>query len=189
LFPDQGRENRFFVETPRKIFAHLLYLNLRPTPEQLTYWMCHAEEIDKRVAGTEMAAMIDRHAAAQRSGVLGSLNMVADAFKLLPNEGETQRTWSTVAWAREPLPFVVSPHERIGNSAPSSKTRNTQNKNHCCGGVVCVVGEAGLVGLEVPGIVPVPGVVGVPPYPELCPETDPNPGLAVEAPPNKLAFA
>ena len=30
LFPDQGRENRFFVEAPRKIFAHLI--NLRPTP-------------------------------------------------------------------------------------------------------------------------------------------------------------
>ena len=99
LFPDQGRENRFFVEAPRKIFAHLL--NLRPTPEQLTYWMCNAEEIDKRVEGTEMAAMIDRHAAAQRSGVLGSLNMVADAFKLLPKESETERRWSTVQWANE----------------------------------------------------------------------------------------
>jgi hypothetical protein len=32
LFPDQGGENRFFVEAPRRIFAHLL--NLHPTPEQ-----------------------------------------------------------------------------------------------------------------------------------------------------------
>ena len=99
LFPDQGRENRFFVEAPRKIFAHLL--NLKPTPEELTYWMCNAEEIDKRVEGTELAAMIDRHAAAQRSGVLGSLNMVADAFKLLPKESETKQRWSTVEWAKE----------------------------------------------------------------------------------------
>jgi hypothetical protein len=99
LFPDQGRENRFFVEAPRKIFAHLI--NLKPTPEELTYWMCNAEEIDKRVEGTELAAMIDRHAAAQRSGVLGSLNMVADAFKLLPKESETTRRWSTTEWAKE----------------------------------------------------------------------------------------
>jgi hypothetical protein len=84
LFPDQGRENRFFVEAPRKIFAHLL--NLKPTPEELTHWMSNAPEIDKRVAGTELAAMIDKGAANQRSGVLGSLNMVADAFKLLPSE-------------------------------------------------------------------------------------------------------
>jgi hypothetical protein len=99
LFPDQGRENRFFVDAPRKIFAHLV--NLRPTPEQLTYWMCHAEEIDRRVKGTEMAAMIDSRAAAQRNGVLGSLNMVADAFKLLPSERETKQRWSTVEWAKE----------------------------------------------------------------------------------------
>ena len=69
LFPDQGRENRFFVEAPRKIFAHLI--NLKPTPQELTYWMCNAEEIDKRVEGTELAAMIDRGAANQRSGVSG----------------------------------------------------------------------------------------------------------------------
>jgi hypothetical protein len=99
LFPDQGRENRFFVEAPRKIFAHLL--NLKPTPQELTYWMSNAEEIDKRVEGTELAAMIDRHAANQRSGVLGSLNMVADAFKLLPKESETTRRWNTVEWAKE----------------------------------------------------------------------------------------
>jgi hypothetical protein len=99
LFPDQGRENRFFVEAPRKIFAHLL--NLKPTPQELTYWMSNADEIDKRVEGTELAAMIDKGAANQRSGVLGSLNMVADAFKLLPKESETTRRWNTVEWAKE----------------------------------------------------------------------------------------
>jgi hypothetical protein len=99
LFPDQGRENRFFVEAPRKIFAHLL--NLKPTPQELTYWMSNADEIDKRVAGTELAAMIDKGAANQRSGVLGSLNMVADAFKLLPKESEATRRWNTVEWAKE----------------------------------------------------------------------------------------
>jgi type IV secretory pathway TraG/TraD family ATPase VirD4 len=99
LFPDRGRENQFFVDAPRKIFAHLI--NLKPTPEQLTYWMCHEEEIEKRVRGTELAAMIHATAPPQRSGVLGSLNMVADAFKLLPAERETTRRWSAYAWARE----------------------------------------------------------------------------------------
>ncbi len=99
LFPDRGRENQFFVDAPRKIFAHLI--NLKPTPEQLTYWMCHEEEIEKRVRGTELAAMIHATAPPQRSGVLGSLNMVADAFKLLPREQETARRWSASAWAKE----------------------------------------------------------------------------------------
>jgi type IV secretory pathway TraG/TraD family ATPase VirD4 len=99
LFPDRGRENQFFVDAPRKIFAHLI--NLKPTPEQLTYWMCHEEEIEKRVRDTELAAMIHATAPPQRSGVLGSLNMVADAFKLLPPERETKQRWSAYAWSRE----------------------------------------------------------------------------------------
>jgi type IV secretory pathway TraG/TraD family ATPase VirD4 len=37
----------------------------------------------------------------QRSGVLGSLNMVADALKLLPCEAETKQRWSAAAWAKE----------------------------------------------------------------------------------------
>jgi type IV secretory pathway TraG/TraD family ATPase VirD4 len=48
-----------------------------------------------------MAAMIDSRAAAQRNGVLGSLNMVADAFKLLPAEADTERRWNTVEWAKD----------------------------------------------------------------------------------------
>ena len=63
--------------------------------------MSNADEINKRVAGTELAAMIDKGAANQRSGLLGSLNMEADVFKLLPKEGETTRRWSTVEWAKE----------------------------------------------------------------------------------------
>ena len=99
LFPERGLENRFFVDAPRKIFAHLI--NLKPTPEQLTYWMCHEEEIDARVQGTEMWAMIHSTAPNQRSGVMGSLNMVADAFKLLPPERETKRRWSAYEWSKE----------------------------------------------------------------------------------------
>jgi hypothetical protein len=109
LFPDQGRENRFFVEAPRRIFAHLV--NLGPTPEQLTHWMCHAEQIDRRVRGTEMEAMIDPRAAAQRNGVLGSLNMVADAFKLLPSERDAQQRWSTVEWAKERKGWIFLTHK------------------------------------------------------------------------------
>ncbi|MGA8221704.1 MAG: type IV secretion system DNA-binding domain-containing protein, partial [Candidatus Acidiferrales bacterium] len=38
LFPDRRNENPFFVEGPRKIFAHLL--TFRPTPEEMAWWMC-----------------------------------------------------------------------------------------------------------------------------------------------------
>ena len=83
LFPDRHHENAFFTEAPRRIFAHLL--TLRPTPEQLAWWLCHEDEIDRRLAGTAYATMINRQAPAQRSGVLASLNMVADTLKLLPD--------------------------------------------------------------------------------------------------------
>ncbi|HEV2222506.1 MAG TPA: type IV secretion system DNA-binding domain-containing protein [Candidatus Acidoferrales bacterium] len=96
LFPDRHNENPFFVEGPRKIFAHLL--TFRPTPEEMAWWMCHEEEIDRRVKGTEYAAMIDRQAPAQRSGVLASLNMIADTLKLLPTEKETTTRWSAAKW-------------------------------------------------------------------------------------------
>src|SRR5215472_12009988 len=99
LFPDRHNENPFFVEAPRKIFAHLL--SFHPTPQELVWWMSHPEEIDRRVKGTEYAAMIDRESPPQRNGVLGSLNMVADAMKLLPREAETKQRWSTLEWAKE----------------------------------------------------------------------------------------
>ena len=99
LFPDRHNENSFFVEAPRKIFAHLL--GFHPTPQELVWWMSHPEEIDRRVKGTEYAAMIDRESPPQRNGVLGSLNMVADAMKLLPSEAETTQRWSTLDWSKE----------------------------------------------------------------------------------------
>ena len=85
LFPDKPRENTFFVEGPRKIFAHLL--TLKPTPEELVWWMSHEDELDRKLEGTELAAFLYRGAGPQRGGVLGALNMVADCLKLLP-QGE-----------------------------------------------------------------------------------------------------
>jgi hypothetical protein len=99
LFPDRHHENAFFTEAPRRIFAHLL--SLKPSPQQLAWWLCHDEEIDRRVARTAYAVMIDRQAPAQRSGVLASLNMVADTLKLLPPETATTGRWSASTWATE----------------------------------------------------------------------------------------
>jgi type IV secretory pathway TraG/TraD family ATPase VirD4 len=99
LFPDRHHENAFFTEAPRRIFAHLL--TFKPTPEQLASWLCHPEEIDRRLTDTAYATMIDRKAPAQRSGVLASLNMVADTLKLLPSERDTTQRWSALAWSTE----------------------------------------------------------------------------------------
>lgn len=115
LFPDLVNENPFFTEGPRRIFAHLL--TFRPTAEELASWLCHDEELDRRVHGTSYASIIDRQAPAQRSGVLAALNMVADTLKLLPRESETTRRWSAVSWARDRRDWLFL------TSTPETRTR------------------------------------------------------------------
>ena len=99
LFPEKPHENTFFVEGPRKIFAHLL--TLRPAPEELVRWMSHEEELDRQVRGTELEAFVYRGAGPQRGGVLGALNMVAGSLKLLPRESDAKERWTTEEWARK----------------------------------------------------------------------------------------
>lgn len=108
LYQPEGVTNRFFVEAPQKIFAHLLtYL---PTPSELVNWMSNPAEIDKRVRATEYWALIDRKAPNQRTGVLGSLNMSADSFRLLPKQDETTSSWTATKWAetRQGWIFITS---------------------------------------------------------------------------------
>ncbi len=79
LFQDDRRENPFFVEGPRKVFAHLL--TFKPTPQEL--------------------AMVYMGAQQQRGGMLASLSMVADSLKLLPRKEEATSTWSAAQWAKD----------------------------------------------------------------------------------------
>lgn len=99
LFPDSHRENPFFVEGPRKVFAHLL--TLKPSPEELVWWLSHEQELDRRLKGTELAAMIYPGASAQRAGVLASLNMVADSLKMLPKKQDASRSWTAAEWSKK----------------------------------------------------------------------------------------
>jgi hypothetical protein len=97
--PTNDRKGEFFIESPQKIFAHLL-LDL-PTPQQLVNWMSHPEEIDHRVQNTELASLIDPSAPQQRSGVLGSLSLIADSFRLLPKREDAKDEWTAREWSKE----------------------------------------------------------------------------------------
>lgn len=97
LYQPEGVSNRFFVEAPQKVFAHLL--TFMPTPVELVQWMSDPDQIDRRVRGTEYWALIDPKSPQQRTGVLGSLNMSADSFRLLPKEEETSSLWTATSWA------------------------------------------------------------------------------------------
>ena len=97
LFPDRDYTNPFFTDAPRHIFAHLL--TFHPSAETLVRWLCDKEELERRMAGTPYAAMIDREAPNQQVGVRASLNMVADALMLLPPTAP--RRWSAASWASQ----------------------------------------------------------------------------------------
>jgi type IV secretory pathway TraG/TraD family ATPase VirD4 len=111
--PTQDKKGEFFVETPQKIFAHLLTYG--PSPQDLVDWMSNADEIDRRVMGTEMAYMIAKGAQQQRNGVLASLGLVADSLRMLPTRGEVKTMWTATEWAveRKGWVFITSqPAER-----------------------------------------------------------------------------
>lgn len=113
--PEERTKHEFFIETPQKIFAKLL-LDL-PTPQQLIEWMSNEEEIDKRVQGTELAAMIHPSAPNQRSGVLGSLNLVADSFRLLPSKEEAKTEWTAREWSKHRRGWIFMPSQAAEREA------------------------------------------------------------------------
>jgi hypothetical protein len=66
----------------------------------LVAWLSNPAEIDQRVRGTEMEAMIAKGAQQQRNGVLASLGLVADSLRMLPTREQAgNRTWSATEWA------------------------------------------------------------------------------------------
>ena len=83
--PTSEKKGEFFTETPQKIFAHLLTYG--PNPQQLVEWLSKPAEIDQRVQGTEMEAMIAKGAQQQRNGVLASLGSGCRQPAYAANEG------------------------------------------------------------------------------------------------------
>jgi len=97
VFPDQPHEPPFFTQTPRKIFAQML--RARMDAGQMVSTMCDGEALNRLVEGTEMASMISQAAPSQREGVRASLNLVADALRLLKTKEEATTSWTAREWA------------------------------------------------------------------------------------------
>lgn len=98
--PTDAKKGEFFTETPQKVFAHLM--KYRPSPQELIAWMSNPNEVDARVAGTEIAAMIAKDAPDQRNGVLGSLGLIADSLRLLKTKEQSKgREWSATEWSKD----------------------------------------------------------------------------------------
>jgi hypothetical protein len=98
LFPDQPRETPFFLNSVRKLFAHVL--RFRPTPEQLVDWMSNPSKIDELVRGTPYEATIRQTAPGQREGVLATMNNVADILAQLKTEKDAKQHWTAREWVK-----------------------------------------------------------------------------------------
>ena len=118
--PTNDKKGEFFTETPQKIFAHLL--KYRPSPQELVAWMSNEDEIDRRVDGTELAQMIAKGAPQQRSGVLGSLGLIADSLRLLPTRSRPGDASGAQTHGRRNV--------RVGSSSPVPKTPKMRS-DHC----------------------------------------------------------
>jgi type IV secretory pathway TraG/TraD family ATPase VirD4 len=92
-------KDEFFYRTPSKIFAHLLKQG--PDPHTLAEWMADEPKLQQMVKGTEMAFFIDRKAGPQAAGVLASLGLVAESFRMLPRKENTSRTWNALDWSEK----------------------------------------------------------------------------------------
>ena len=118
LFPDDRRDNRFFIESPRKIFAHLL--SFKPSAQEIAHWLKDHAELDRLLGGTELASMIDPAAPSQRAGVLASLSMVGESFQLVPDRADAAGEWSACDWAqhRKGWLFLTSTPQTLDRLRP-----------------------------------------------------------------------
>jgi type IV secretory pathway TraG/TraD family ATPase VirD4 len=98
VFPDQPKETPFFIQTPRKIFAQMLRRGMDAAAMVAT--MTDGAALDKLVEGTELASMISHAAPSQREGVRASLNLVADALRLLKTKEQAETAWSAREWSK-----------------------------------------------------------------------------------------
>jgi hypothetical protein len=99
LFPKQPTQDPFCVQVARRILDQLL--RFRPSPQELAHWISHWEEVDRHVAGTEVASVLESATTSQRACVQSAFSMVAAALKLLPAEDQGQARWSAAEWVRE----------------------------------------------------------------------------------------
>ena len=122
FFPGRAGETAtptdFFVKASRSIFARMLEFG--PTPAQIVTWLQDARYIDKLVEGTEHAHLIDKKAANQRGGVLGSLSDVGETLKLLPDRDECVHEISLTGWAerRRGWIFITSTQDTRSQLRP-----------------------------------------------------------------------
>jgi len=97
LYPVLPHEQAFFKQQASSLFAFLVAYH-QPSGYELGEMMANDEVLDEMVKGTEFERTLTKDSAAQRSGIISTLNLAGPAFRLLPDKAE--RTFSTKEWAK-----------------------------------------------------------------------------------------
>jgi len=100
FFPDIPGKDVFWTESPRKLMT--LFLSKGLSAADMVRLFEIDNQIDKVVAGSKYAALIDPKSPAQRSGVLSELTKLAQVLQWLPEEQDTKSRWSAARWTAEP---------------------------------------------------------------------------------------
>jgi len=100
FFPDIPGKDVFWTESPRKLMT--LFLSKGLSASDMVRLFEIENQIDKVVAGSKYASLIDPKSPAQRSGVLSELTKLAQILQWLPERQETKTRWSAAQWTAEP---------------------------------------------------------------------------------------
>ncbi len=119
LIPDPigvtGSE-RFFNPAARKLLVCLLdRITSRDSYEIATWLSAPLDDVARFVAHTLAAAVVDPKAPAQAAGVLATLSLVADAFRLLPPDAATR--WSARSWSQAPRGWLFLTSTEVSRDA------------------------------------------------------------------------
>lgn len=97
LFPTKPTEQVWFNEHSVAILAYVLN-KFHPDVETLCEWLANEKKMDSLLVGSTHAVTLNENSPPQRSGILGTLNKVAKALRMLPRKTEGRDTFSVRKW-------------------------------------------------------------------------------------------
>lgn len=106
-------QGKWFDDQACAIAAWLLaYSTPRPSCAEFGYWLSHPEIIMEKVRGTEHEHTLDKNAANQRAGILGTMNKVGRALRMMPPPVDAGRReiFTIKQWAKERNGWLFLPN-------------------------------------------------------------------------------
>src|ERR1700760_4157550 len=107
-------QGKWFEDHACKIAAYLwTYSKPRPSCEQFGYWLTNPEtEVFPRLKGSEHEHTLNKNAAPQMAGLLGTMNQVGMALRMMPRDAEMsyRERFTIRGWAQHPQGWLFLPN-------------------------------------------------------------------------------